>query len=468
MDTRVIRSKSSPVNLVMAVPLAVNKLTDRQTILAAPKIVKWGKNNKLPIEILTLLQESGTARRCWLRTVRFVKADGFTTPEASNYAVNPYYTADTLLSKIVPDLTYTGGFALRVLYSLDAKKTEIYHVPIKTVRKLEDGRFIVNPKMGLPGFKEDENEILEAYNPDPVFIKEKFKEEYDRVEGDVTKMKQAGQLLLVHSELPDNDIYPKPDFWTTTGVKDIKSDVEISITDNDNLNNNFTPPVIIFVPGQFNDKQKDEHGKTQVDYLEEKIETLTDKENRSQAVLLTGQTKEQAPILTAWNNEKQLLALDTKRENIANAICRHFAVPPILIGLYKAGALSQSKEIINSIALFHLEVLDYQGLIQRAFERLFKVDTNQEDISNFWVISTLSVLNELPDFVLDSLTSDEKRKIAGYPELEKPEINANTQTINALAALPALVANRVLEEMTSEEIRGLIGLKGEKKKEDVD
>ncbi len=58
------------------------------------------------------------------------------------------------------------------------------------------------------------------------------------------------------------------------------------------------------------------------------------------------------------------------------------------------------------------------------------------------------------------LTADEIRELGGYSPIDEETGASSSATADALAALSPLVATKVLDRMSTEEIRGLIGLKG--------
>jgi len=97
-----------------------------------------------------------------------------------------------------------------------------------------------------------------------------------------------------------------------------------------------------------------------------------------------------------------------------------------------------------------LTALDYQGLITRSLETIFP----QFD----WSIEPLELIEEIPDWLVAKLTADEIRELGGYAPIEVEDGKSGTSTSDALSALSPLVATKVLERMTDEEIRGLVNL----------
>jgi hypothetical protein len=397
------QARSQRTNVVSGL-VSVYPETAKNAII---KPIAWGNDDKLPHKILEAVMDSGTATACWEKLDFYIQADGFINEIAADFKVNPKQTSEDLLNEISPDFALWRGFALRVKYNLAFQVAEVYHVPLQYVRKLEDGRFVVNHTRGTRFFKRQNDEILQPFNNDPAVVEAMFEEIKANAKPDkdgVVKYVQNGQLLFVYRKTARSSDYPLPSFWTLAGAKDIYSDTEIAITDLDNLENNFTPPVIVHFEGNVDTtKVNDETGLTEFDQLVEDVSAITDKENRSQAVVLTGNYK---PNLIAWDNTKALLSLDQKRDTIGRAVCRHFGVPAILCNFLTAGALSQSREILNSIQLFQNDINVMQNQIARTFQLLFP-----QAEKDFWYLSIKNPLDVIPTELLQYMNDAQKQAI---------------------------------------------------------
>jgi hypothetical protein len=171
-------------------------------------------------------------------------------------------------------------------------------------------------------------------------------------------------------------------------------------------------------------------------------------------MLLEGQTPEAIPQITIFPLAEMLDGVDKARTRVANAVCRHFSVPPVMIGLEAATILGNAQAIYNSLKMFMLMIKSRQQLIIEAFTVLWpQVD---------WSIKQLNIYDYLPSEVLAVLTPDELRLLGGYPPQETKTTTAQELLINSLNSLSPLVANKVLESLSEEEIRGLVGLTGVK------
>lgn len=420
------------------------------------KEIKWGNNNKLPNEIISLVKESPTLRRCLAKIDAFIQADGFSDSEvAAVFPVNPKQTADDLLDQIANDAAIFGGaFALRVKYNLELQPAEAYYVPLQTVRKLDNGHFLVNHTLGTKQVKKEYDEILAPFNPED---EEGIREMLAEVAETGEEGNQRGQLYFYYRKTGLTPDYPEPEWWA--GKEDIETDAQIPKSDKKSVLKNFRPAVIVSVTGEIADDDADEDGKTSMDYVQESVRELTDPENECEAILINNPTPEGKTTLLPFDSKAQLTAMDPKRRTIQEAVCSHVGIHSALV-FKTAGQLGQSQEILNLIQMQQAEVNPIQRQIARAFSRIFPTAENGKEI--VWTVSTYSPIKAIPPEIWDVMTPKEKRDYAGLPEPEVVTTSEAEKTLNALGAMSPLVATKVLDELTSEEIRSLVGMTGSK------
>ncbi|MHC2992829.1 hypothetical protein OB13_15035 [Pontibacter sp. HJ8] len=409
--------------------------------LNGAKVIDYGKGNKLPNEIITTFLASPTARRCWIKLKKFIQADGFANRTAAAVRANPQQTTEDLVPLIAWD-SAVFGFVLRVKYNLGKEVGEVYHVPFHTVRKLDDGRFLVNPNLGTDKYKKDEDEILDAFDN----TEEGIQRSLTQVSKDGKP--QPGQILYVFEEASVHPHYPEPAAWA--GKEDMLSDTEIPRADHHAIKKRVKPNMGLFIPGDIDDETPDEDGKTDWDKIEETAKQLTDPEGEGDVAVFNGANKDDAPQLFSIDSMKSALSMDQKSDTITKRVCRHWGVHPSLIGMDTAGQLGNTQQLLNIIQLMQQEVLDIQGLIQRTFEKLWPAFD--------FTLTSLNIIKAMPEQAWQAMTEDEKRNFLGYPILETEQTTEGQKTLNALNSLPALVANKVLESMTRNQVLALVGL----------
>ncbi|NEM96152.1 hypothetical protein [Pontibacter burrus] len=420
-----------------AQPAASGKPQEKGTA----KVIDYGKDNKLPQEIMQAFLASPTARRCWRRLKKFIQADGFADRTAAAMRVNPEQTADDLLPLLSWDTAPGFGFALRIKYTLDGSNREAYYVPFQTVRKLDDGRFLVNPNLGTIAYKAEDDEILDAFDDSPEGIARSLAQE-DK-EGDP----QPGQILYVYEENGAHPYYPEPDAWAAK--EDILSDKEIQRADYNAIRKRVKPNAAMAFPYEIDDTTADEDGKTDWDHVEEQVRHLTDEDGEGDMVVFDG-LDGNVPQIISMDAMKPTLSMDQKSESIRKRICIAFGVHPALIGLDTAGQLGNTQQLLNLIQLMQQDVLDAQGAIQRTFKRLWPAFD--------WTLTSLNLIKAMPEQAWQALTEEERRDFLGRPKLDTEQTSEGQKTLNALNSLSPLVANKVLESMTTNQILALVGL----------
>jgi hypothetical protein len=444
----------SPKN-VAATPAAARSV-EKKGVEA--KEVKWGNNNKLPNEIIALVKESPTLRRCLAKIDAFIQADGFSDAEvAAKYQVNPNQTADDLLDQIASDAAIFGGsFALRVKYNLDKQPAEVYYVPLQTVRKLDNGQFLVNHTLGTKSVKKEFDEILDPFNPDleDDAARARIEEMLAEVEETGEEANQTGQLYFYYRKTGLTPDYPEPEWWA--GKEDIETDAQIPKSDRKSVLKNFRPSVIVSITGEISDDDPDEDGKTTLDYTQESIRELTEPDNECEAILINNPIAEGKTTLLPFDSKAQLTAMDPKRATIAEAICRHVGIHSALV-FKTAGQLGQSQEVLNLIQMQQSEINPIQRQITRAFTRIFPKDEKGQEID--WTISTLTPIKVVSDSMWQVMTDEEKRNFSGLPEPEESNIAKDTLTVIAnLKALPENIQQAVMGVMTAEQLLSFVGL----------
>lgn len=454
--------KARAINLApknLSVPSTTPRTVDQKNKEQA-KVIKWGSNDKLPHEIITLVKESPTLRRCMAKIDAFIQADGFSDEVAAEFKVNDKQTGDDLLNQIANDAAiFAGSFALLIKYNADKVPAQAFYVPLQTVRKLDNGQFLINPTLGTKAYKKDQDIIVNAFNPDlenpnaKSAIEEMLLDLELNENGTIKEGSQKGQLYFYYRKTGLTPDYPEPEYLA--GKEDIETDAQIPKSDNKAVKKNFRPAVIVEVLGDIDDETKDDDGKTDWDYIEQTVKDLTDPENECEAVVINTPTSEGGTKLHSFDSKASLTAMDPKRQTIAEAVCRHAGIHSALV-FKTPGQLGQSQEVINLIQMQQSEINPIQRQITRAFSLIFPKDESGQDLD--WTISTLSPIKAVPPEIWASMTDAEKRNFAGLQE-EESNISKDTQKVIAnLKALPDDIRGKVMEQMSAEQLLAFVGL----------
>jgi len=362
----------------------------------------YGKDNNFPNDLKKYSSDSGTATACIHKIKSFIQADGFTDVTISSIKFNDEQTADDILNDIGYSLALYNGFALNILYKLDGSIGSIYVMEFDKIRKNDDGTFTYNETLGEKNYKKSESVIYPYYNlnvsPD---------ERLSIIRNQINEFGyQLGEILYIYFQSPYNKYYPVPD-WSA-GLDDVKSDGALQKLEHRNITRGFRPNVIISTIGDIDDLNRDEFGKTDADYFDENLREFTG-EDASTILHLQAETKEGLPNVNMYPLAEMLDGVNNARDRVSRAVCRHFGVPPVLVGLTMPEGLGNTQAMANAMKLFNQLIIPYQNLISSTFEQLFPQYS--------WELSGMNVMDYLPSEVLAVLTNDEKRALGGYAPL---------------------------------------------------
>lgn len=368
-------------------------------------VYKFGKGNKEPIIMLDLIQESPTAKSCVSRLASFIAADGFLEPKAAEFPVNPYQSADSLLAQLASTRGVFKAHALKVDYGAKDEVVAVWWLSVAKVRKLSNGNYTYNPNEGQSDYKVDETKEYKPFIPGEPFVAPK-----DLPKD--TKIVTHSRILYVFDEDEFNPIYSIPDWYSAKGL--LIADAELCKMEGQMVKNNFEPGGIIYT--RIYSDVKNEDKKSELDYFDETIKAFTGEgESRFGLCHMMGESKEQAPQLISFDNSKLNEKMTGSTERVTAGVCRAFQVPPVLVGIQTAGKLGDVQELKNHLKLFNVTILKDQQKISASMKAIYP----QFD----WNISTLNIVDYLPEQVWDSLTQDEKRAIAGYEPITPTDAN---------------------------------------------
>ena len=362
----------------------------------------YGKDNNFPNDLKKYSSDSGTATACIHKIKSFIQADGFTDVTISSIKFNDEQTADDILNDIGYSLALYNGFALNILYKLDGTIGSIYVMEFDKLRKNEDGTYTYNQTFGEKSYKKSEAVIYPYYNPNV-----QQSERIDIIRNQIEVFgEQLGEVLYIYNLSPYNKYYPVPD-WSS-GLDDVKSDGALQKLEHRNITRGFRPNVIISTVGEIDDLNRDQYGKTDADYFDENLREFTG-EDASTILHLQAETKEGLPNVTMYPLAEMLDGVNNARDRVSRAVCRHFGVPPVLVGLTMPEGLGNTQAMANAMKLFNQLIIPYQNLISTTFEQLFPQFS--------WELSSMNIMDYVPSEVLAVLTNDEKRALGGYGSL---------------------------------------------------
>jgi hypothetical protein len=428
------------------------------------KVESWGPNNLLPQEILTVLYDSGTATTCVERLGMFIGGKGFANQATAKAMANPRQTFNQLFAEAAAHAAVGLGVAyiLRFTYGFigGSELAEIYVAPVDCLRREKNGdRYILNDKLSENKMPNTENRVYLPY--DPRATPEELSAQV--MAAAASEFGYWGHLLHSYTSKLGRTKYPTPDWWAAKEA--VETDAEAPRYELKQFRNGFFPDAIMTMVGKKYDDIPDEswepqQGQTDADRpyikspdrvrIESTLKALKGSKTEASIMLNTVESEDEKPQIDFVDKGPNSKGLTDATNRIEGRVYRRFGVPPVLCGVAEPGVLGSNQQIVNSIQLFGLVVDPRRALCVEPLQQLFPH-------MDFTVVP-LDPVDYIDPQIAAHMTADEIRAVRSLPKLEKPQDSETQKTLRALNALSPLVANKVLESMTEEEIRSLVEL----------
>lgn len=409
--------------------------------------VSFGDNNGYPQYLLELFNRSGKHNAIVTGKVHYIKGRGFylnegldekikSQVEALMKNINEFDSGDDLLYKTATDLEIFSGIAIEVIPRKDGKGwASLNHIDRSNVRVSKDKKNIhvcdkwIDGKSKYYKPKEEDVRKLKAFDP-----------------------KKFTGVFLFDQYRPGMGAYPLPEYLGC--IPYIEIDIQIANFHLNNLRNGFSAGTLI----SFNGGQPDAD-KAKV--IETKIKSkFAGTDNAGGLVITFSNGKDSSPTIIPLQSNNFDKLWDTLNSTSQQEIFTgHKVTNGMLFGIENTAKLGggTGEEIRVSFELLkNGYVMAKQQMLLSCFNYLFSLNGLGEPLSIKDIEPIGFELSEAG--LLQVLTKDEIRSMIGEKPAEKPD-SANTEnTLNALNSLSPLVATKVLDTMTENEIRALAQL----------
>ena len=401
--------------------------------------------NTYPDYLTKLYNESSKHNQIINSKVKFIVGQGFVVDEKLSFTEKAYVDGflrmpnedeniDELTSKLAKDKKVYGGFSLQVRMSKNGKIAAINHIDFCDIR--------VGVNDNLYYFTDDWSARNPQNNKDYKILQ--------HFPYDDSAKPEVDYLIYYKEYRPDLGVYPMPDY--TSAIPYLESDAEIANFTLQNIKNNLSAGYVIsFANGQPTEEEMQAIERRFKDYA-------TGSDNAGKPLLsFTDQNSDHPQILPIPVNgqDERFINLNNQiREEIFTA---HGITSPQLFGIKENSGLgNNADEIAVASQLYQNLQIDPE---QKIFNELINSILNFNGISGHPV--RLQKIEPVQRYfsetaVLGAMTQDELREKIG---LSQSEIETN-KVAEAIGILSPLVATKVLDNMSIEEIRQLIGLKG--------
>jgi len=376
--------------------------------------INFGEKNDFPQELLRLFQNASSIHSGIIkRKVDMIAGQGWKYfPELEELLANDFSENDLneVVYRCAFDIVIFGGYYLNLLYNSKGVIAQVEHVPFEKVR-------VAKPNQ--------ETEKVEGYFVSKDWLKHKRAENtpefIDRFDPSKGK-KSPSQILQVKIYTPGMDYYPLPTYMPA--INWIKLDYEISTFHLKNVQNGLMPGMIIVNKMGVPPAQERE-----AIYNEVK-QRYSGADNAGDFIMVFAESAEKAPEFIPV----QLNATDQRFKDLSlqidNTIMRAHNFTSAIAGIETAGKLGSRQELEEQLEMLQTTVISpIQTTIERSFNKVAEANGIQE-------------LFELIEYTMF-----------------KADVSAKANVItNNINGLSPLVANKVLESMSPDEIRALVGL----------
>jgi len=339
-----------------------------------------------------------------------------------------------LTKKIVKDNELFGGYALEVIVTKDGKGLIINHIDFGDIRVgVEEDTYFYTSDWASR--KPTSNEDFETLTSFPF---------------DGSAVKGQRYICYYKSYRPNLKEYPLPNY--VAGVPYIAADYEVANYVLNNTKNGYSGGTI----WNFHNGQPTQEAQA---YIKKQIKNKHHGSNNAgEPVIIFDDGKDKGVEIISTNPNGQDDKFINLNQQIQDEIfTAHGVDASVFIKTIDTGFSNNADELRVAIEAMNSSYIEPN---QRMYEKLFNDFVVLLGMPSGLKIEKIApIKTQLSEAVLTSvMTASEIRDLAGLPPLEAEAQSGGAA--DALATLSPLVATKVLDNMTAEEIRGLVGLKG--------
>lgn len=367
--------------------------------------VYFGEDNQYPDYLTELFLRSAKHNAIINAKVNYVYGGGLHINED-----NSSYTQRAVAKKFIENLepfirqTITdfeifNGFALEVIWNKAGNKiTEFAFIPLSKIRTNGDESEYYYSNDWRPNVKQDpEKTGFKVFKP------------FDINNGGGSQLYVYKIVSPVNSK--NKNVYPVPEYIGATAS--IETDIEIANYHLNNIKTGFSVGTVL----SFNNGQPEQEAQEEI---ERQIKKKFQGTDRAGSVLITfNNSNENAPTITSFapsDLDKQFIEISKRVEQ--DIFTGHKITSPMLMGVKTEGQLGGRTEMIDAYELFQNTYVNIrQAMLEEVinqFAGLFGI------VNKIYFKKVNAVKSVLPEAVLqrayDDLTTDELREVLGLPK----------------------------------------------------
>lgn len=366
-------------------------------------IIYFGEENLFPEILNQMYYTSPIHGACVDFTVKAALGGGFSVEgiETGKQKVafevfNRRFKLNKSLKKIGRDYKLHGRVHILMTFSESGKWLKACRLDPSTIRYRHDGDYEYSADWSTSR----DRRIIKRYRPDCV----------------------EGEMLYTYGEPgAGQDYYPIPSY--SSALNWCFLDGEQSLLHKSNIQNSIFPSLVIRRPKRFSNKKE-------IDDFTDGINANKGAENTGKVILLTGDGIENTPEVVQVNANNNDKLFDTTARELKDNICFAHSINPSIMGIKVAGSLGNAQELETSYAIFEKNVV-----------KPFRQDM-EELLSELMQICEVEGTITINEYTL-------------YLEQDAEVVSSVGDKLNKMSPL---LANKVLENLTINEIRNIAGL----------
>jgi DNA-binding Lrp family transcriptional regulator len=386
-----------------------------------------GDDNLYPEYLTYLFNKSAKHNAILNSKAHYVFGEGYENGDTPINRIGE--TLNDIIRKAALDVEIYGGFRLEVIWDRAHRVSELYHVDYTTIRKGKDGGFYFAEEW-KKFIREDEIKYVPAFNPaEPV----------------------GSQIYAYDEYRPMMRHYPLPGYIGSNNY--IETDIEISKFYLSSIRNGMMPSKMLqFYIGDPGEEKKKE--------IEARFaKKFSGAENAGKFVMVfnpAGPDKK-IEISDLSGSELDKMFVELNKTVQQEIYAGHGITSPMLFGIKTEGQLGGSTELRMAYEIFQNT---YAKPKAKALDREVSYLMGFAAAPAEYELRPTDPIGwQIPDSVIaQAYTPDEVRDLMGLEPIDKPAETAVAKTLNALAGVSPLVATKILDNLTKNEIRSLASL----------
>lgn len=398
--------------------------------------IGYGHRNDYPNYLVELFNKSAKHNSIVKSKVHYICGNGWTGSEGFINKPNRSENLDDVTRKVSLDIELFGGAYLEVIWGI-GRIAEIWHLDYTKIRTNKDNTQY--------WYKEDWKDNKEKHKIYPAFN---------------PKNPQGKQILYMKEYRPTSQVYALPSYFGALNY--IESDIEVSKHVLGNAKTGFSASKLITLPN--GEPSPDEQS-----VIHRKFKNTYTGADGIKYMLAFVNDASRKPIIDDLG-QSDLTKEDFGRVDSliqTNIFSGHMITTPSIFGIAEAGKLGSRTEMRDGYEIFkNTYVNAKQMFLESTFNMLAGYAGYAEDLQ---IIPTEPIGMEFSEAaLLQIMDKDEVREKIGLKPLEIKQTTSNQDVIDAINSLSPLVANKVLDQLTPNELRSLISLQPKEGGEDLE